>query len=201
MRQALAFSLMISFLVILLGCQRDSNPLGVLSSEGPTLAGKGGGPVNYDNPKKDLVKKASNGIYYLVSKDAAWQALPRGAGAFGMGKFSIENGTLTMRLVAHRLTPGNYYTVELVDKTGGGWNPFSDDRYSRFYGQADEDGNVKINFSWDISGHSNIELNLKNADNVALLDPSTYGVPSEWILGTGQGWDSILFGATQLLPS
>jgi len=35
---------------------------------------------------------------------------------------------------------------------------------------------------------------MKNADWVALLEPSTHGVPSEWI-HTGQGWDYVLYGA------
>ena len=153
---------------------------------GPALAD----PTDYD-------KKVSKGIYYLVSKDANWDPLPRSTSAFGMGKFSIKDDTLTMRLVAHKLTPGNWYYVELVDKSSG-WAPFNDDRCSRFYGQADASGNVKMTFSWDITGHRDIEVNMKNADNVALLDPSTYGVPAEWILGTGQGWDYVLYGATTI---
>lgn len=152
---------------------------------GPALAD----PTDYD-------KMVSKGIYYLVSKDASWNPLPRATSAFGMGKFSKENGILTMHLVCHRLTPGDWYYVELVDKSSG-YNPFNDDRYSRFYGQADMYGDVDINFSWDTSGHSSIEVNLKNADWVALLEPSTYGVPAEWIY-TGQGWGFVLYGATTI---
>ena len=152
---------------------------------GPVLAD----PTDYD-------KKVSKGIYYLVSKDANWNPLPRSTSAFGMGKFSIKGDTLTMRLVAHKLTAGNWYYVELVDKSSG-WEPFNDDRYSRFYGQADASGDVHISFSWDITGHSDIEVNLKNADWVALLEPSTHGTPAEWIY-TGQGWDYVLYGATTI---
>lgn len=147
-------------------------------------------PTDYD-------KKADKGIYYLVSKDANWNPLPRSTSAFGMGKFSIKNGTLTMHLVVHKLTPGDWYYVELVEKDSDclGWNPVGDDRYSRFYGQADAYGNVNMTFSWQIGSPTNLEVNMKNADWVALLDPSAYGVPSEWIY-TGQGWDYVLYGAT-----
>ncbi len=107
---------------------------------------------------------------------------------------------MTIHLVAHKLTAEKWYYVELVDKTSGGWVPFSDDRFSHFYGQADGYGNVEVTFNWRINGHINIEVNLKNADWVALLEPSTYGVPSEWIY-TGQGWDYVLYGATKILPS
>ena len=66
------------------------------------------------------------------------------------------------------------------------------------YGQADAYGDVDILFSLSVADHTNIEVNLKNADNVALLEPSHYGVPAEWILGTGQGWDYVLYGATTI---
>jgi hypothetical protein len=151
---------------------------------------------------KDYDKKADKGIYYLVSKDTdTWEVLPRETSAFGMAKFSIEDGELTMRLVAHKLAPGNWYMLELVEKDSGcGWiGPIGDtNRYSSFYGQADDEGNVKISVSWDVTGYEYIEVNLKNADNVALHEPSAYGVPSEWILGTGQGWDHVLYGAATI---
>ena len=152
-------------------------------------------PVDFD-------KKVEKGIYYLVAKDENWNPLPRSNNAFGKAKFSINDDELKMRLSAHKLIPDNWYMVEIID-----WNidwalsdVLSDDRYNRFYGQADEEGNVHISFTWDISGSDNdmLEINLKNADNVALLDPSTYGVPSEWIIGTGQGWDHVLYGTTTI---
>lgn len=152
-------------------------------------------PVDYN-------KKIDKGIYYLVAKDGNWDPLPRSTNAFGKAKFSIKDEMLTMRLTAHKLTPDNWYMVEIVD-----WNldwqqsnVLSDDRFSMFYGQADEEGNVHITFTWIISGSSNkmLEINLKNADNVALLDSSTYGVPNEWIIGTGQGWDHVLYGAATI---
>lgn len=87
---------------------------------GPSLAD----PVDYD-------RKVEKGIYYLVAKDANWNPLPRATSPFGMGKFSIKGDTLAMRLVAHKLTPGDWYYVELVDKSAG-WDPFNDDQYSRF---------------------------------------------------------------------
>mgnify|MGYP000100085616 CR=1 FL=1 len=147
-------------------------------------------PTDYD-------KKVDKGIYLLVAKDTTtWEPLPRATNPFGMGKFSIKDNTLTMHLVCHKLTPGDWYYVELVDKSSG-WSPFNDDRYSRFYGQADASGDANIIFSWNITSHSDIEVNLKNADWVALLEPSAHGVPAEWIY-TGQGWDYILYGATTI---
>lgn len=61
-------------------------------------------------------------------------------------------------------------------------------------------GDVEVTFSWSISSHTDIEINMKNTDWVALLEPSMHGVPSEWIY-TGQGWDYVLYGATTILPS
>ena len=153
-------------------------------------------PVNYD-------KKAGLGIYYLVTKDSSWNPLPRETSAFGMGKFSIADGTLTMRIVAHKLTPYNWYFVELVDKTGGGWNPLNPQNVQenvlvQFYGQADEYGDVVIEFTFDITAYSGfVEVNMKNADWVPLFDGATLGDPSEWIY-TGQGWDFVLYGMTLL---
>lgn len=205
---------LVSVGLIFVGCSKMSPTESSLLSDDSapmSLAKKGGVPSNID-------KKVSKGIYYLVKKDnvgpdgipdtgdETWAIQPRSTNAFGMGKFSVELGILTMRLVAHKLTPGNWYYVELVDLTSG-WNPIDKhwpsqvgdaDSYNRFYGQADNDGDVVISFSWNISGHNNIEVNMKNADNVALLEPSTYGVPGEWILGTGQGWDYVLYGRTTI---
>ena len=148
-------------------------------------------PTDYD-------KKADKGIYLLVAKDTTtWKPLPRATNPFGMGKFSIEEGTLTMHLVAHKLTPGDWYYVELVDKTAGGWTPLNDDRYSQFYGQADASGDVDLTFSCNIGSYGYVEVNLKNADWVALLEPSTHGIPAEWIY-TGQGWGYVLYGATTI---
>jgi len=155
-------------------------------------------PVDYD-------KKAGLGIYYLVTKDSSWNPLPRETSAFGMGKFSIEVvGTtemLTMRIVAHKLTPYNWYFVELVDKASGGWTPLNPQHvqaniYTMFYGQADDEGNVIIEFTWDIAGHD-VEVNMKNADWVPLFDGATLGDPTEWI-HTGQGWGYVLYGMTLL---
>jgi len=81
-------------------------------------------PTDYD-------KMVSKGIYYLVSKDASWNPLPRATSAFGMGKFSKENDTLTMHLVCHKLTPGDWYLVEVNDKSGA-WDVISPDNYSSF---------------------------------------------------------------------
>lgn len=113
---------------------------------GPALAD----PTNYD-------KMVSKGIYYLVAKSGGpdWNVLPRSTNPFGMGKFSKENDTLTMHLVCHKLTPGDWYYVELVDKSidydvidkhypsqvGDA------DSFSQFYGQADMYGDVDITFS------------------------------------------------------
>ena len=63
-------------------------------------------PVLADPGKVD--QKVEKGIYYLVAKDSNWDPLPRSSNPFGMGKFSIENGQLTMRLTAHKLTPGDW---------------------------------------------------------------------------------------------
>lgn len=155
-------------------------------------------PTDYD-------KKADLGIYYLVAKDPnTWEPLPRETNPFGMGKFSIEGGTLTMRLVAHKLTPGNWYFVELVDKEPGGtgWIPLNPQDVQgnvlvQFYGQADEDGDVKITFTWSIVGHDYVEIDMKNADWVPRWDKAALGNPAQWIY-TGQGWSYVLYGATTI---
>jgi len=151
-------------------------------------------PVDYD-------KKSGLGIYYLVTKDASWNPVARSISAFGMGKFSIVGGTLTMHIVAHKLTPGYWYFVELVDKSTG-WNPLNPQNQQanvlvQFYGQADAYGDVVITFSWTISGQ--VEVDMKNADWVPLFDGATLGDPSEWI-HTGQGWGYVLYGMTLLTP-
>lgn len=102
-----------------------------------------------------------------------------------------------MSITAHKLTPGNWYFVEVVDKAGGGWVVISDDRYADFYARANKNGRLDITIGVDIEG-AEVEVNIKNAENVALLNPSTYGVPVEWILGTGQGWEYVLYGMTLL---
>ena len=181
-------------------CQRDSNPFEATSlsegfSEGPQLSGAKK-PVDY-------VKKLAKGQYYLVSKDpVTWAILPKPHNPWADAKFDIDGNMLTMRIKAHGLTPGDWYFVELVDKSSG-WNAIDKtfpsavgdaDSYSQFYGQANHGGKVDISFSWDITGHDDIEVNLKNADWVALLEPSEYGLPIEWI-NTGQGWGYVLYGA------
>ena len=121
----------------------------------------------------DYEKKASKGIYYLVTKDGNLNALPRSDCAFGMGKFSNEDGTLIMNIVAHKLTPGDWYRVELKDKGSNNGTPLNNgdpfDNDAQFYGQADDEGNVKINFSFDISGYDHVEINVKNANSVYVL--------------------------------
>ena len=146
-------------------------------------------PKNYD-------KRVSKGIYDFVTKEPInWTVLPRSSNAFGMGKFSIEDGILTMKINAHKLTPLAWYYVEIVSKDPS-WTPINDDRFSRFYGQAKEDGTLIIKFSWNVSGYNDIEVNIKNADWVALLDPSDYGNEDGDWLYTGQGWDFVLYGGT-----
>lgn len=86
-----------------------------------------------------------------------------------------DGNGMTMHLVAHKLTTENLYYVKFVDKSSG-WNPFNDNRYSSFYGQANEYSNVEVTFSWSISSHNDIEINMKNADRFALLEQT-------WITG------------------
>ena len=111
--------------------------------------------------------------------------------------------TLDVVLNAKGLTPGNWYYAELADVSSG-YNVIDKhspsqvgdaDSYAQFYAQANGGGNIHRQFSWtgSIASGMAIEVNIKNADNVALLNPSTYGVPAEWILGTGQGWGYVLY--------
>lgn len=143
--------------------------------------------------------KSNVGHIYLVEKDPdTWEIVE--GGAWGKLKYSLDGSTLDVVLNAHGLVPGDWHLVELVDKDvdDTGWTVLSPDNYSSFYGQADSDGNVNIAFSLDIGTAADIEVNLKNADNVALLEPSTGGVPEEWILGTGQGWGFVLYAEAQI---
>lgn len=133
------------------------------------------------------------GKYKMFAKDSSWNRDVTGAHA--LCKFTVANGVLTASINAHNLIAGDWYLVEIVDKSAG-WNPISPDNYASFYGQADADGNLKITVAQTVTSGMTIEINMKNADNVALLEPSTYGVPSEWIIGTGQGWDYVLYGST-----
>ena len=151
-------------------------------------------------------KLVENGVYRLVAKDSNWDILPNEYG-FGMGKFTVESGVLTMRLTVHNLVAGNWYYVELVDVTAGGYNVLDKhypsevgdaDSYSSFYGQANAEGDVHITFTWSVGTGILLEVNLKNADWVALENPSTYGnEDGDWIF-TEQGWGYVLYGATTI---
>jgi len=83
--------------------------------------------------------------------------------------YGNDGNVMTMHLVAYKLTTGNLYYVKFVDKSLG-WNLFDGDRYSSFYRKVDEYGDVEVTFSWSISSHTDIEINMKNADWVALLE-------------------------------
>ncbi len=76
MRQTLLFSLLISFLVLLMiGCQRDSNPLGTALADGPSLAGK---PAECNGPSiQDGV------LFYSAGHFLEGQPLTTGYDPFG----------------------------------------------------------------------------------------------------------------------
>jgi len=146
-----------------------------------------------------------DGIY--CNGDETWVVLSDA----GKYRYQLSGTTLDVVLNAEGLVPGNWYYVELVDVSSG-YNPIDYHSpaqagdtctFSQFYGQANGGGNVHIAFTWtgSITSGMVIEVNLKNADNVALLSPSTVGVPAEWILGTGQGWNCVLYSeATITVP-
>ncbi len=204
MKKTITLLTILLLVVFMVGCENSVNPIAPKTqndNDGISLAKKGG--------DKAIPTGAKPGFYNLVAKSGApnWDILENPFGKakydvkpnlpFANSQFNFRNGMLVMNVHAMGLTPGNWYYVEMNEKTAPTWTVIGDgvaDSYNMFYGQANVNGVVNINFSWDVSGHDDIEVNLKNADNVALLSPSTYGVPSEWILGTGQGWDYVLFG-------
>jgi len=53
--------------------------------------------------------------------------------------------------------------------------------------------NIHTELRCSVATDMAVESNVKNADNVALLEPSAYEVPEEWILGTRQAWNSVLY--------
>jgi len=146
--------------------------------------------------------KSNVGHINLVEKDADWNIIEDGA--WGKARYILNGSTLDVVLNAHDLTPGDWYYVELVDKGSDGtdWAPIvggNPDTYSMFYGQADSDGDVHISFSWSVPIGAYVEVNMKNADWVALGDPSTYGnADNDWIY-TGQGWDHVLYAADTII--
>lgn len=145
---------------------------------------------------------------FLYPKDPENNWEPIYDAEFGRAIFDLDCGEetnkLTMNLYAYMLEPTHWYYVELNDKCAEEWTVIDEwdaSRRNRFYGQADSAGYVNIDFEWDIDSEIGcMEVNMKNADNVALLDPSTYGVTSEWIIGTGQGWDYVLY-ALDTIPN
>lgn len=133
--------------------------------------------------------KSDVGHVCIVAKDpVTWEVLEDR----GKLTYKISDDILDVVLNAQELVPGNWYLVEVVDKSTG-WNPISPDNYSSFYAQANGGGNIHADFSCSVESGMDVEVNVKNAENVALLEPSAYGVPEEWILGTGQGWDYVLY--------
>jgi len=132
----------------------------------------------------------------IVEKDpVTWEVIRDG----GKLTYKLSDGTLDVVLNAKGLVPGDWYLAEVVDKgvDDSGWDVLSPNNYSSFYGQANGGGNVHIAFSLDVGDAADMEVNLKNADWVALLEPSTIGVPEEWIY-TGQGWDFVLYAEAQI---
>ena len=139
--------------------------------------------------KSGQAGKSNVGHINLVEKDANW-AVIRDAGKL---RYKLSGTTLDVVLNAKGLVHGNWYLIELNDKNAATWTVISPDNYNSFYAQANGGGNIHAAFSLTVASGMAVEVNVKNADNVALLNPSTYGVPAEWILGTGQGWSYVLY--------
>ena len=128
--------------------------------------------------------------------DETWVVL-RDAGKF---TYKLLSGTmLDVVLNAKGLVPGDWYYVEVVDKPT--WTVLSPNNYSSFYAQANGGGNIHAEFSCGVATGMAVEVNVKNAEWAALLEPSTIGVPSEWVGPTGQGWGYVLYSeATISIP-
>ena len=133
--------------------------------------------------------KSNVGHINLVEKDANWDVVSYN----GKLKYSISDDTLDVVLNAKGLVSGDWYLIELNDKNAAAWNVISPDNCNSFYAQANGGGNIHAEFSCAVKSGMVVEVNVKNAENVALLECSTYGVPAEWILGTGQGWTYMLY--------
>lgn len=136
---------------------------------------------------KDADKKASKGIYYLVTKDSDWDPQPRSDNPFGMGKFSTKDDQ--MHLVAHKLQPNTWYFIELTEKTNScewvGQTNSGDD--VQFYGVTNSEGTLDMTFTLDLSEYT--EINVKNTDWAF--------TPDGWLY-TGNGWGYVLYGATTI---
>jgi hypothetical protein len=130
----------------------------------------------------------------------------------GKLKYQVSDGMVCVVLNASGLVPGNWYYAQLIDKQGGGYVPVNEngdgvagdnDCYAMFYDQANGGGNIHISFctSMDIVSGQELEINVKNAEWAALLNPSTPGTVAEWAGPTAQGWDAVLFSeATIPMP-
>lgn len=136
-------------------------------------------------------QKVAKGIYYLVTKDSSWNPLPRSSNAFGMGKFSLDENTLTMHLVAHKLTPDSWYQIEVNDKNAPPWTVVSNTDV-QYYVRTDEYGDADATFVLDVSALSGsaLEVNLKTA--------GWANTPGGWVYTPGWGYNYVLYGATTI---
>ena len=139
--------------------------------------------------KSGQAGKSNVGHINLVEKDANWDIVSYQ----GKLTYSISDGTLDVVLNAKGLVPGDWYLIELNDKNAGSWTVISPNDYSSFYAQANDEGNIHAAFSCTVASGMAVEVNVKNAEWAALLEPSTIGVPSEWAGPTGQGWSYVLY--------
>jgi len=157
----------------------------------PVLAKGPSGPAGRSNVGHIyLGEKTEAGPDGIIGTPDDWQLDM--SNAWGKLRYELSNPTLNIVLNARGLTPGDWYYIELVDKSPG-WNPISPNNYSSFYAQANVDGNIHAALSCAVGSGMRVEANVKNAEWAALLDPSTIGVPSEWAGPTGQGWDYVLY--------
>jgi hypothetical protein len=145
-----------------------------------------------------LCYKDADGYDETPDTEDDWQCLPPEYGTGTVTFSKIDDDEDYFHVEASGLTADYWYYFELIDKGEccDEWTVLGDDLYGRFYGQADGDGDLEIEFTWEIDDHEYIEVNVKNADWVAKLDPSDYGNEDDDWIYTGQGWDYVLYACS-----
>ncbi|MCI5195555.1 MAG: hypothetical protein D3919_04855 [Candidatus Electrothrix sp. AW5] len=135
-------------------------------------------------------------VINLVTKNDNWEITGHG----GKLTYNLKGDMLCVLLNAKGLTPSLYYQCEVVSKGADGtdWNVLNPTEYNYYYGQANDDGNIHVDFCLDVNDATDIEVNVKNAQWAPLLNPSKYGVLHEWAHTPGQGYDYIYYAESEI---